>query len=209
MTPPFAFERRQHLTKRSPRTSWLLTSSGLRFDRGTGSSLLGETMEPNEALGIAAQVAVTLAGFAGIVVIFLPESVHQWSRVDRFRLRLLLSNSIFPLAYSLFGMLMLTMKPAPGSIWQWCSAFAAVFQVPFAVATFTAPRRFTPAELKGLPKILFYPLFAIGIATLLLQFYNIVVLNRFWPFFAGIFVHLMAAMLQFVRLVLPPQSVIK
>jgi hypothetical protein len=49
-------------------------------------------MEPNEALGIAAQVAVTLAGFAGIVVVFLPESVHQWSRVDRFRLRLLLSN---------------------------------------------------------------------------------------------------------------------
>jgi hypothetical protein len=34
-------------------------------------------------------VAVTLAGFAGIVVVFLPESVHQWSRVDRFRLRLL------------------------------------------------------------------------------------------------------------------------
>src|SRR5690242_8133244 len=93
-------------------------------------------MEPNEALGIAAQVAVTLAGFAGIVVVFLPASVHQWSRVDRFRLRLLLSNSIFPLAYSLFGMLLLTIKPVPDSIWQWCSAFAAIFQVPFAIANF-------------------------------------------------------------------------
>jgi hypothetical protein len=149
-------------------------------------------MEPNEALGIAAQVAVTLAGFAGIVVIFLPESVHQWSRVDRFRLRLLL-----------------TLKPAPDSIWQWCSAFAAVFQVPFAIACFRTPRRFSPDEFKGMPKIFFYPLFVIGSATLLLQFYNIAVLNRFWPFFAGIFVHLMAAMLQFVRLVLPPQPVIK
>jgi hypothetical protein len=149
-------------------------------------------MEPNEALGIAAQVAMTLAGFAGIVMVFLPESVHQWSRVDRFRLRLLL-----------------TIKPAPDSIWQWCSAFAAVFQVPFAIANFRAPRHFSPDEFKGVPKILFYPLFAIGIATLLLQFYNIAVLNRFWPFFAGIFVHLMAAMLQFVRLVLPRQPVIK
>jgi len=55
----------------------------------------------------------------------------------------------------------------------------------------------------------FYPMSAIGTATLLLQFYNIAVLNRFWPFFTGIFVHLMAAMLQFVRLVLPPQPVIK
>jgi hypothetical protein len=166
-------------------------------------------MEPNEALGIAAQVAVTLAGFAGIVVVFLPQSVHQWSRVDRFRLRLLLSNSIFPLAYSLFGMLLLTIKPTPDSIWQWCSAFAAVFQVPFVIANFRTPRRFSPDEFKGMPKILFYPLFAIGSATLLLQFYNIAVLNRFWPFFAGIFVHLMAAMLQFVRIVLPPQPVIK
>ena len=106
-------------------------------------------------------------------------------------------------------MLLLTIKPAPDSIWQWCSAFAAVFQVPFAITNFRTPRHFSPDEFKGVPKIVFYPLFAIGIATLLLQFYNIAVLNRFWPFFAGIFVHLMAAMLQFVRLVLPRQPVIK
>ena len=106
-------------------------------------------------------------------------------------------------------MLLLTIKPAPDSIWQWCSAFAAVFQVPFAIANFRTPRHFSPDESKGMPKILFYPLFAIGIATLLLQFYNIAVLNRFWPFFAGIFFHLMAAMLQFVRLVLPPRPVTK
>jgi hypothetical protein len=125
-------------------------------------SLIAEAMEPNEALGIAAQVAVTLAGFAGIVVVFLPESVHQWSRVDRFRLRLLLSNSIFPLAYSLFGMLLLTIKPAPDSIWQWCSAFAAVFQVPFAIANFRTPRHFSPDEFKGLPKIFFIHCLRLG-----------------------------------------------
>jgi hypothetical protein len=106
-------------------------------------------------------------------------------------------------------MLLLTIKPAPASIWQWCSAFAAIFQVSFAIANFRTLRRFSPDEFKGVPKIVFYPLFAIGVSTVLLQFYNIAVLNRFWPFFAGIFVHLMAAMLQFVRLVLPPQSVIK
>ena len=35
-------------------------------------------MQPSEALGIAAQVAVTLAGFAGIVVVFRPDSVRRW-----------------------------------------------------------------------------------------------------------------------------------
>ena len=78
-------------------------------------------MEPGEALGLAAQVAVTLAGFAGVVVVFRPASVHQWSSLDRFRLRLLLGNSILPLAYSVIAIFLLTIKPPPESIWRWCS----------------------------------------------------------------------------------------
>jgi hypothetical protein len=75
-------------------------------------------VEPGEALGLAAQVAVTLAGFAGVVVVFRPSSIHQWSSLDRFRLRLLLNNSIFPLAYSVFGIFLLTIKPPPETIWR-------------------------------------------------------------------------------------------
>ena len=159
-------------------------------------------MEPNEALGIAAQVAVTLAGFAGVVVVFRPDSVHEWSPVDRFRLRLLLSNSVFPLAYSLFGMLLLTMKPPPESIWRWCSGFAATCQIPFAITSIRITRALSPADFKNVSKIVFYPLFTLASAVLLLQVYNLAFLNWFWPFFAGIFVHLIGAMAQFVRLVL-------
>jgi drug/metabolite transporter (DMT)-like permease len=54
-------------------------------------------MEPGETLGIAAQIAVALAGFAGVVVVFQRESVHHWSPIDKFRLLLLLANSILPL----------------------------------------------------------------------------------------------------------------
>ncbi len=70
-------------------------------------------MQPSEALGVAAQVAVTLAGFAGIVVVFRPQSVHEWSALDRLRLTLLLMNSVSPLVFSLFGMLLLSVDPAP------------------------------------------------------------------------------------------------
>src|SRR5881392_2878663 len=84
------------------------------------------SMEPGEALGLAAQVAVTLAGFAGVVVVFRPHSVHQWSNVDRFRLRLLLNNSILPLAYAVIGIFLLAMRPPPASIWRWCSAVATL-----------------------------------------------------------------------------------
>ena len=163
-------------------------------------------MEPGEALGLAAQIAVTLAGFAGVVVVFRPASIHQWSSLDRFRLRLLLNNSIFPLAYSVFGIFLLTIKPPPETIWRWCSGVAVVCQVPFAIINFTEARRLNAAEFKGVSKVLFFPLFAIGTVIILLQLYNMAVLNWFWPFFAGIVVHLIAAMLQFMRLVLLPQG---
>jgi len=162
-------------------------------------------VEPGEALGLAAQVAVTLAGFAGVVVVFRPASLHQWSSLDRFRLRLLLNDSIFPVSYSVYRILLLTIKPPPESIWRWCSGVAVMCQVPFAIINFTEARRLNAAEFKGVSKMLFFPLFAIGTMTILLQLYNMAVLNWFWPFFAGVVVHLIAGMLQFMRLVLLPQ----
>jgi hypothetical protein len=159
-------------------------------------------MEPNEALGITAQVAVTLAGFAGVVVVFRPQALHQWSAVDRFRLRLLLHNSICPLAYALFGMFLLTIKPMPLWIWRECSLFAFLFQLPGAIVVFKSSRRLSPDHFKGPSRMLFYSLGVLGTASLVLQIINIIKWNVFWPFFLAIFVHLIAGMLQFTRMVL-------
>ena len=109
-------------------------------------------MQAGEALGIAAQVAVTLAGFAGVVVVFRPESVQQWSRVDRFRLQLLLASSVSPLVYSLFAILLLTITPPRESIWRWCSPFAVLFQVPLLIINSKMTRSLTRAEFKGVNK---------------------------------------------------------
>ena len=159
-------------------------------------------MEPNEALGVAAQVAVTLAGFAGVVVIFRPDSVHEWSRVDRFRLRLLLHNSICPLAYALFGMFLLSIKPTPLWIWRTCSLFGILFQLPGAIVAFKSSRRLTAAEFASANKVLLFGLAIFGMATQVLQIINIVLLNLFWPFFLAIVLHLITGMLQFTRMVL-------
>jgi len=43
-------------------------------------------MEPGEALSAAAQVAATLAGFAGVVVVFRKESVHASKAIHKLRL---------------------------------------------------------------------------------------------------------------------------
>ena len=114
-------------------------------------------MQPSEALGIAAQVAVTLAGFAGIVVVFRPDSVHRWSPLDKLRLQLLLTNSALPLAESLLGMLLLAFDPPPASIWRWCSGVSFSAQV-LAFAYMRNPRRrlFTRADMQAVNKFLFY-----------------------------------------------------
>jgi hypothetical protein len=43
-------------------------------------------MEPGEALSAAAQVAATLAGFAGVVVVFRKESAHASKAIHKLRL---------------------------------------------------------------------------------------------------------------------------
>jgi len=90
-------------------------------------------MEPGEALGIAAQIAVALAGFAGVVVVFRRESVHQWSPLDKLRLRLLLADSILPLGLCMMGLLLLTIKPMPPAMWRWCSGIEFVVFLLFVV----------------------------------------------------------------------------
>ena len=165
-------------------------------------------MEPGEALSTAAQIAVALAGFAGVVVVFRTESVHDWSRMDKFRLRLLLSNSILPLAFCMFGLLLLTIKPPPAAIWRWCSGFASLFLFLFAATTLKAVHDFPAGQFHaaGAARFIFYPLFVLGTGVSLLQLYNATILNAFWAFFAAIVVQLVGAMLQFVRLILIPRQ---
>jgi drug/metabolite transporter (DMT)-like permease len=79
-----------------------------------------------EALNTAAQIAVTFAGFAGVVVVFRRESVHEWSPIDKFRLRLLLANSILPLGLCVTAILLLTIEPTLTGVWRWCSGAAFV-----------------------------------------------------------------------------------
>lgn len=160
-------------------------------------------MEPNEALGIAAQVAVALAGFAGVVVVFRPTSLHQWSRLDRARLHLLLHNSICPLGYALFGMLLLSVNPVPAGIWRWCSLFTLLFQLPGGIIAGRNTRAMGKEVYKDVAgRFLFYSIAAVGIAVLVLQILNIGWLSLFWPFFFAIVWHLMAGAIQFMRMIL-------
>jgi len=161
-------------------------------------------MEPGEALGIAAQIAVALAGFAGVVVVFRRQAVHEWSDIDKLRLRFLLGNSILPLALSMLGLLLLTIKPMPPAIWTWCSGIALVVNLLFVTAIGKILRRLRlrNVQRERSSRFILYLFGAFGVVSLLLQLYNIALLAAFWPFFAGIVYQLVSAMAQFARMIL-------
>jgi hypothetical protein len=163
-------------------------------------------MEPGEALGIAAQIAVALAGFAGVVVIFRSSSVHEWSPPDKLRLRFLLVNSTLPLGLCMVGLLLLTIKPMPPGIWRWCSAFAFVVSLLVAITTTKMFRRLDLRQIQRerATRFVFYLFGTLGTAALLLQLYNALFLDAFWPFFAAIVFQLVTAMFQFARMILLP-----
>ena len=160
-------------------------------------------MQPSEALSTSAQIAATLAGFAGVVVAFRSGSIHEWSRIDKFRLRILLMNSGIPLALSLMAMLLSSTALNQDRIWQVCSVLAFVTATLVGQQMSRGFRGVSPEELRaaGSP-VIFYSSGIIAIAVTLLQLYNAIELKTFWPFFAAIATFLSLAMLQFIRLVL-------
>jgi hypothetical protein len=167
-----------------------------------------DTMDPNAALSTSAQIAVAIAGFAGVVVAVRNESVHSWGRVEKFWLRLLLLNSILPLTFSMVGLLIIAIKPVQPATWRWCSGFAALFLFPYATMILINLLRFAPGQLKaaGGGRFPSSALFALLTAVCLLQLYNVTMLATFWPYFGAIVCMLLGAMYQFVRLILIPKQ---
>jgi hypothetical protein len=160
-------------------------------------------MQPTEALTTAAQLAVALAGFAGVVVAFRSRSVHEWSRIDRFRLQILLTNSATPFALSLFAMVLLSTNIDPTTVWCLCSVFTFAVLVGIGASYYTAFRRFAPREFRasGGKAWIMRAGGLVAVVVTLLQLYNAIRLQSFWPFFVAIATLLIFAMLQFVLLV--------
>lgn len=164
-------------------------------------------MEPTAALSASAQIAVAIAGFAGVVAAFRSDSVHDWGPVEKFWLRLLLSNSILPLALSMVGLFLLSVGEVTPSIWRWCSGISMVFLIPYAAMIVRTLAGFAPGQLEaaGGTRLTSYFLVVSLTTVCLLQIWNLATLAAFWPFFGAIVAQLLGAMYQFVRLVTSPR----
>jgi hypothetical protein len=92
----------------------------------------------------------------------------------------------------------------PADIWRWCSGFAFVVSVLFAITVTKHFRRLALREVQSEPltRFVLYLFGTVGIAANLLQLYNAAFHGAFWPFFTGIVVQLVTGMFQFARMIL-------
>ncbi len=104
-------------------------------------------MQPSEALSASAQVAVTLAGFAGVVVAFRSGSIHEWSRLDKLRLQILLTNSAAPFGLSIFAMVLVSTNIEVATTWRWCSLVAFILTAAIGQSMSRNFRNFSREEL--------------------------------------------------------------
>jgi hypothetical protein len=159
-------------------------------------------MDASEALSTAAQVAVTIAGFTGVVIAVAAGPIHQWSHAQLFRLKMLVATSVSPLIWSLVGLSLLATDLRPPTVWTWCSGLASVMLV---IGWSTAVRNFAQLDMQALGRgghLTFYSASGIGLAALALQVYNIGALHAFWPFFAMVTIAMALSSFQFVRMTL-------
>ena len=163
--------------------------------------------DPAEILGTTAQVAITLAGFAGVVVVFGTAAVHEWSPVDRFRLRLMLLSSSLALALCMTALLLLAADVDPAFTWRIGSGLVAALLLPALWGGLRTFRQFAPDELArtGANATMFHISSAIGFALIVLQLANLA-FARFWLFLLAIVGSILISLLQFVRLILARRS---
>ena len=160
-------------------------------------------MQPSEALSASAQIAVTLAGFAGVVVAFRSGAVHEWSKMDKFRLEILLSNSGLPFILSILALVLTTTTLNEQMTWRLCSLIAFIIMVARGRMLSKTYRGFSRQELRTSEskRWVFYSSAVMGIGATVLQIYNVIWTQTFWPFFAILGTWLCLAMIQFVLLV--------
>lgn len=161
-------------------------------------------MNATDLLSSSAQVAVTLAGFAGVVVVFGSGAVHEWAAVDKFRLGLMLSTSAQALAYCMMALLLASADLSAPAVWAWSSGFVILLLLPSSIFSLRRFNAFSIDELTsaGASRPMFYAVSSVALATVALQLYNVLVARAFWPLFAAVVLSILSSLLQFIRLVM-------
>lgn len=170
-----------------------------RFRQATGAPVNGE-----EALLTTAEVAITLAGFTGIVAVLGRRGHGEWQPQEQLRLAMLLVSSFAAVLFAMLPIALLGLRVSEAGSWAISSA---VLGLSIAVAHPTVVHflRRLPAEAVAAEFPRSLGLFVLVVSSLVasLLLLNVVGFpfeQEFGPYFLGLLWLLALSAIQFVRL---------
>ena len=158
-------------------------------------------LEYFESLIGIAQLAVALAGFSGVVVVFGSMKKGGWHPGDRLRLGFLIESSLTAAAFSLIALILLYwFNEDPNTSWIITSSLWSIFMVWSLYSSHARIQvnKQTHDDIDQFANRLVTFIFSL---LILLQIYNSLVIKEFWPLLAALVFNLTGATMQFVRLI--------
>ncbi len=155
-------------------------------------------MEPDSTLIGVAEIAVALAGFSGIAAAVRHGTAKTWPRSDRDRFvdlvmhsGIALFASLLPLIFAHRGGIDAELWAVSSSTWAICAAIGIGLSM---------ARSRSRGTLTSVPNLAVPFLFLL---VLILQVYNVISLQEFWPYLTGLCANLAFAFAQFMALAMP------
>lgn len=155
-------------------------------------------MEATDALFNVVEASLALAGFAGIVTALSQPGAGTWRRDDRDRIVNLMLSTLLPFGSSLLGLTLLYAEVA--SVWRVSSATLALLVVLGSMIGARGLLRGRQEPEISISTSYVAAIYVTAAVSLALQFANVVRINAFWPYFAGLASTLCIAASQFARL---------
>ena len=155
----------------------------------------------SETLVGIAEIAVALAGFTGVVVVFGSRSQGSWHPGDRLRLSFLLESSLTAGGFALLTLVLLQVFPQPASVpWTTASILWALF-MPWSL--YSSHRRIEDnlREHDDIDRFSNRLVFTIFCLLIVAQVGNVLFWKQFAPLLAALCFNLAGAAMQFSRLI--------
>ena len=154
---------------------------------------------PEVLVGLT-EIAVALAGFTGVVVVFGSRSAGSWLPGDRLRLGFLLEASLTAGGFALLALVLYSSMQNAGNAWALVSGLWALYMV-YSLYTSHGRIRENLEHHQDIDKTANHIVFALFSSLIVLQLINVVLWREFAPVLAALVLNLVGAAMQFTRLI--------
>ncbi len=146
------------------------------------------------------EIAVALAGFTGVVVVFGSRSAGSWLPGDRLRMGFMLEASLTAGGFALLTLVLFSSLQNAGDTWAVASGLWAIYMV-YSLYKSRRQIRENLEHHHDIDKTANRIVFALFSMLIALQIINVVIWREFAPLLAALVLNIAGSAMQFARLI--------